>query len=121
MPSEYGGGKPLCPDFVIVRRDGGAYAVDLLEPRNDGRLDTWAKTKGLAESAEDHHLDFRQLIVSPKTSGLPTDSRGEKARGAVTSPEHRHSTASLGSSRASLLGPMRSPACMASFATAQEA
>ena len=70
VPYEYGGEKPFYPDFVIVRQVGSAYQVDLLEPHDDSRLDTWAKTKGLAKLAEEHHLDFGRLMVGRKKDGV---------------------------------------------------
>jgi type III restriction enzyme len=69
VPYEYGGEKPFYPDFVIVRQVGGAYVTDLLEPHDDSRLDTWAKTKGLAKFAEEHHLEFGRLMVGRKKGG----------------------------------------------------
>jgi type III restriction enzyme len=70
VPYEYGGEKPFYPDFVIVRQVGGSYVADLLEPHDDSRLDTWAKTKGLAKLAEEHHLEFGRLMVGRKKDGI---------------------------------------------------
>ncbi|NVO12399.1 MAG: DEAD/DEAH box helicase family protein [Rhodoplanes sp.] len=69
VPYEHGGEKPFYPDFVIVRQIGASYLVDLLEPHDDSRLDTWAKTKGLAKFAEEHHLEFGRLMVGRKKDG----------------------------------------------------
>ena len=66
VPYEHGGEKPFYPDFVIVRRKGSSYEVDLLEPHDDSRIDTWAKVKGLAKFADEHHLEFGRLIVGRK-------------------------------------------------------
>ena len=70
VPYEYGGEKPFYPDFVIVRQVGGAYVVDVLEPHDDSRLDTWAKAKGLAKFAEEHHLEFGRLMIGRKKDGV---------------------------------------------------
>jgi type III restriction enzyme len=64
-----GGEKPFYPDFVIVRKKGKNYEVDLLEPHDDSRTDTWAKVKGLAKFADDHHMEFGQLLVGRKKHG----------------------------------------------------
>jgi type III restriction enzyme len=69
VPYEYSGEKPFYPDFVIVRLAGETYEVDLLEPHDDSRLDTWAKVKGLAKFAEQHHLEFGRLMVGRKKGG----------------------------------------------------
>lgn len=58
-----GGEKPFYPDFVIVRKKGEGYAVDILEPHDDSRLDTWAKVKGLAKFADEHEVSFGRLMV----------------------------------------------------------
>jgi type III restriction enzyme len=70
VPYEHGGEKPFYPDFVIVRQLRGAYLVDLLEPHDDSRTDTWAKAKGLAKFAEEHHLEFGRLIIGRKKDGV---------------------------------------------------
>lgn len=61
-----GGEKPFYPDFVIVRKKGKGYVVDILEPHDDSRLDTWAKVKGLAKFADDHGVSFGRLMVGRK-------------------------------------------------------
>jgi len=69
VPYEMGGEKPFYPDFVIVRKNGNGFEVDILEPHDDSRTDTWAKVKGLAKFADDHHLDFGRLLVGRKKAG----------------------------------------------------
>ncbi|MCC3246415.1 DEAD/DEAH box helicase family protein [Methylocystis sp. WRRC1] len=69
VPYELGGDKPFFPDFVIVRKNGSSYEVDVLEPHDDSRTDTWAKVKGLAKFAEQHHMDFGRLMVGRKKDG----------------------------------------------------
>ena len=43
--------KPTYPDFLIVRRDGSEYVVDILEPHDPTRVDNLGKAKGFAEYA----------------------------------------------------------------------
>lgn len=66
VPYENGGEKPFYPDFLIVRKKGKGYVVDILEPHDDTRLDTWAKVKGLAKFADDHEVSFGRLMVGRK-------------------------------------------------------
>ena len=52
IPYEMGGEqKPAYPDFVIVRKDGEEYVVDILEPHDPTRTDNLGKAKGFAEYA----------------------------------------------------------------------
>jgi type III restriction enzyme len=66
VPYEKGGEKPFYPDFVIVRKKGDGFVVDILEPHDDSRVDTWAKVKGLAKFADDHEIAFGRLMVGRK-------------------------------------------------------
>ena len=66
VPYEKGGEKPFYPDFVIIRKKGKGYVVDILEPHDDSRLDTWAKVKGLAKFADEHEVSFGRLMVGRK-------------------------------------------------------
>lgn len=43
--------KPTYPDFLIIRRDGPDYVVDILEPHDPTRQDNLGKAKGFAEYA----------------------------------------------------------------------
>ena len=43
--------KPTYPDFLVVRRDGPDYIVDILEPHDPSRVDNLGKAKGFAEYA----------------------------------------------------------------------
>ena len=43
--------KPTYPDFLIIRRDGSDYVVDILEPHDPTRIDNLGKAKGFAEYA----------------------------------------------------------------------
>lgn len=40
VPYELGGTKPFYPDFIIVRKKGKSYEIDILEPHDDSRTDT---------------------------------------------------------------------------------
>ena len=66
VPYEKGGERPFYPDFVIVRRKGKGFVVDILEPHDDSRLDTWAKVKGLAKFADEHEVTLGRLMVGRK-------------------------------------------------------
>lgn len=66
IPYENAGEKAFYPDFVIVRKQGEDYVVDLLEPHDDKRLDTWAKVKGLARFADAHAISWGRLLVGRK-------------------------------------------------------
>lgn len=43
--------KPTYPDFLIIRRDGSEYVVDILEPHDPTRQDNLGKAKGFPEYA----------------------------------------------------------------------
>lgn len=52
IPYEIDGEKrPTYPDFLIIRRDGSDYVVDILEPHDPTRQDNLGKAKGFAEYA----------------------------------------------------------------------
>jgi type III restriction enzyme len=69
IPYELGGTRAFYPDFVIVRKSGPNFQVDLIEPHDDSRSDTWAKAKGLAVFADAHGISFGRLIVARKKNG----------------------------------------------------
>ncbi len=66
LPYEKAGEKGFYPDFVIVRKQGKGFVVDILEPHDDTRTDTWAKVKGLAKFADTHGMSFGRLMVGRK-------------------------------------------------------
>ena len=70
VPYEKAGEKPFYPDFVIVRKKGDSFVVDILEPHDDSRLDTWAKVKGLARFADEHGVAFGRLMVGRKIGDI---------------------------------------------------
>lgn len=43
--------KPMYPDFLIIRKEGDSYVIDILEPHNGSFRDNLPKAKGLAEYA----------------------------------------------------------------------
>lgn len=86
VPYELGGAKPFYPDFVVVRKKGKGFDVDIIEPHDDTRADTWAKAKGLAIFADAHGMDFGRLIIGRKkgqqlqTADMNDPATREKAR-----------------------------------------
>lgn len=70
IPYELAGVKPFYPDFIIVRKSGRELVIDILEPHDDSRTDTWAKTKGLAAFADKHGMEFGRLIIARKKDKL---------------------------------------------------
>lgn len=82
IPYELAGKKPLYPHFIIVRKSGKGLAVDILEPHDDGRTDTWAKAKGLPEFADKHGMDFAQIVITRKKDKTwhMTDVNGMRTR-----------------------------------------
>lgn len=69
VPYELAGEKPFYPDFLIVRKKGKGFEVDVLEPHDDSRNDTWAKVKGLAQFGDRHGMEFGRLMVGRKKDG----------------------------------------------------
>jgi type III restriction enzyme len=67
IPYENGGLKAFYPDFLIVRKQGKGYVVDILEPHDTSRKDTWAKVKGMAEFADKHGTSFGRLMLGRKS------------------------------------------------------
>lgn len=66
IPYELAGMKPFYPDFVVIRKSGKGLVIDVLEPHDDSRTDTYAKAKGLAQFADKHGLDFGRLLIARK-------------------------------------------------------
>jgi type III restriction enzyme len=54
------------PDFVIVRRNGKALVVDIVEPHDPGKTDTIPKAIGLAKFADEHGEEFGRMIIASK-------------------------------------------------------
>ena len=66
IPYELNGAKPFYPDFVVIRSVAGDLIVDIIEPHDHTRSDTWAKVKGLADFADKHGVQFGRLIIARK-------------------------------------------------------
>lgn len=49
-----------------MRKTKKGFQVDIIEPHDTTRTDTWAKAKGLAVFAEDHGMEFGRLIIARK-------------------------------------------------------
>lgn len=69
VPYDHQGEKPHFPDFILVRKKGDGFEVDLLEPHDDTRTDTWAKAKGLAKYADEHPHEFARILIGRKKDG----------------------------------------------------
>lgn len=62
--------KPTYPDFLIVRRDGSDYIVDILEPHNPTITDNLGKAKGFAEYARNNPGVGRIQLIRMKKDSL---------------------------------------------------
>ena len=61
--------KPTYPDFLVIRKEGSDYIVDVLEPHDPTRIDNLGKAKGFAEYARQNPGVGRiQLIKMKKDS-----------------------------------------------------
>jgi type III restriction enzyme len=70
LPYEFGGAvSPMYPDFLVVRRDGDSYLVDILEPHSSSLSDNYAKARGLAKYAQKHHGDYGRIELIRVDSG----------------------------------------------------
>ena len=81
IPYEMGGvTKSFYPDFVIVRKSGKGFIVDILEPHDMSRVDTVPKAIGLAKFADEHGEEFGRLIIARKDGGkMQTADVNEKS------------------------------------------
>lgn len=62
LPYEMGGEVlPMYPDFLVVRKHGAGYAIDILEPHSPALTDSYAKAKGLAQFAAKHAMAFGRI------------------------------------------------------------
>ncbi|NMM29174.1 MAG: DEAD/DEAH box helicase family protein [Glaciimonas sp.] len=62
LPYEFGGEvRPMYPDFLVVRSNGGDHIVDILEPHSPALADSYAKAKGLAQFAAKHAMHFGRI------------------------------------------------------------
>lgn len=70
VPYQVGGEfKPMYPDLLVFRRQGGGLVCDILEPHAPAFADTVAKAKGLAAFARDHGDEFGRIRLIAKVKG----------------------------------------------------
>lgn len=68
LPYEYRGEfKPMCPDFLEVRKEAGHLVVDILEPHGEQHSENFAKARGLAQFGAKHdphsgRIEFIRII-----------------------------------------------------------
>jgi len=74
IPYEIGGEKkPTYPDFLVIRRDGPDYIVDILEPHDPTRIDNLGKAKGFAEYARQNPGVGRIQLIRMKNDSTGTE------------------------------------------------
>ena len=61
--------KPLFPDFLFIRDDGGQLVVDILDPHDPGLGDAPDKARGLAKFAEVHGASFGRIELIAEIGG----------------------------------------------------
>jgi type III restriction enzyme len=62
--------KSMYPDFLVVRKEGDNYIVDILEPHREDLDDSWKKAVGLAEFARKHGNSFGNIEIIHKRGSL---------------------------------------------------
>lgn len=62
--------KPTYPDFLIIRREGSEYIVDILEPHDPTRVDNLGKAKGFAEYARQNPGVGRIQLIRMKQDSV---------------------------------------------------
>lgn len=92
--------KAFYPDFLVIRKDGGDYIIDILEPHRDNEKDNLSKAKALCQCVRDNvQLGRVQLIRKYKdaTKGdffkrldLANSAIREKVEKAMTNEELDH-------------------------------
>lgn len=65
--------KPTYPDFLIIRRDGSEYVVDILEPHDPTRQDNLGKAKGFAEYARQNPGVGRIQLIRVEKDALGSE------------------------------------------------
>lgn len=60
--------RPMFPDLVVVRKNGKAFTVDILEPHDPSLGDNFEKAVGLARFAEKHGNLFGRIQLIRKQS-----------------------------------------------------
>jgi type III restriction enzyme len=61
VPYGQGRAKPLYPDLLVFRREGGRIRVDILDPHDDSRGDAAEKAAGLANFGRKHAGAFGRI------------------------------------------------------------
>ena len=72
LPYEEGGAvRPMFPDLVVARKQGGSFTFDILEPHDPSRSDNVPKAIGLAQFADRHGYLFGhiELIRKDQSAG----------------------------------------------------
>ncbi len=62
--------RPTYPDFLIIRREGSDYIVDILEPHDPTRVDNLGKAKGFAEYARQNPGVGRIQLIRMKQDSV---------------------------------------------------
>lgn len=62
--------KPTYPDFLIVRKEGAEYVVDVLEPHDPTRIDNLGKARGFAEYARQNPGVGRIQLIKIKRDAV---------------------------------------------------
>ncbi|MBZ5640260.1 MAG: DEAD/DEAH box helicase family protein [Acidobacteriia bacterium] len=77
--------RPLYPDFLIVRSDGGRLVVDIIDPHTIALADAPTKAAGLAKFAERHGHKFGriELVMLDGKTEKRLDLTDETVRGRV--------------------------------------
>ena len=69
IPYDTGGDtRPMFPDLVVVRKNGKAFTIDILEPHDPSLGDNFEKAVGLARFAEQHGNLFGRIQLIRKLS-----------------------------------------------------
>ena len=61
VPYGLGQTRPMYPDILVFRKEGGRVKVDILDPHDDGRADAAEKAAGLANFARKHGKGFGRI------------------------------------------------------------
>lgn len=62
--------RPTYPDFLVIRKDGPEYVVDVLEPHDPTRIDNLGKAKGFAEYAHQNPGVGRIELIKMKKDSV---------------------------------------------------
>lgn len=62
--------KPTYPDFLVIRKDGSDYIIDVLEPHDPTRIDNLGKARGFAEYARQNPGVGRIQLIKMKKDAV---------------------------------------------------